>query len=127
MTEAITHYPRVQPLACPILCASFGTTLPLDMTWLLCTMCGAAQHALYCLLHLWKCEETSGTGKVMDVLISSRDRLWGKEHLEMVQIVLQGGGQNQPATQGHEAFLPPPHERALLNQGIKDILTKQSR
>lgn len=56
----------------------------------------------------------------MDVLISSRDRLWGKEHLEMVQIVLQGGGQNQPAMQGHEAFLPFPHERALLNQGIKD-------
>lgn len=30
---------RVQPLACHILCASFGTTSPLDMTWLLCTAC----------------------------------------------------------------------------------------
>lgn len=82
--------------------------------------CGAAQHGLYCLLHLEKCEENSGTGKVMDVLIFSTDRLLGKEHLEVVQIVLQGGGQNQPSPQGHEAFLSPLHERALLNQGTKD-------
>lgn len=56
----------------------------------------------------------------MDVLIFSTDRLLGKEHLEVVQTVLQGGGQNQPAPQGHEAFLPPLHESALLNQGTKD-------
>lgn len=82
--------------------------------------CGAAQLGLYCLLHLEKREETSGTGTVMDVLIFSMDRLLGKEHLEVVQIVLQSGGQNQPAMQGHEAFLPSPPERVLLNQGTKD-------
>lgn len=54
----------------------------------------------------------------MDVLIFSTDRLLGKEHLEVVQIVLQSGGQNQPTMQGHEAFPPP--ERVLLNQGTKD-------
>lgn len=56
----------------------------------------------------------------MDVLIFSMDRLLEKEHLEVIQTVLQGGGQNQPAMQGHEAFLPSAHERALQHQGTKD-------